>query len=95
MRVKAEKRATEEQIENLIENYNTNEKAFDILYTGKIHTIMMLEYALEKGITIIRMVNTGTMPVSLPECRKDNYFSNDMYSEKIHFSIVEPITKNV
>jgi len=93
MRVKKEKRATKEQIENLIHKYSSNEKVFEILYTGKTHTLIMLEHGLREGITIAKMANC-TFPVTLPECRKGIYFCNEMYSEKIHIFIVRKILTN-
>ncbi|MCL2441593.1 MAG: hypothetical protein FWD14_07610 [Treponema sp.] len=93
MSIKTKNEATKEQIEKLILDYNSREKIFDILYTGKVRTLIMLEHALEKGITITRLAG-GTMPVSLPECRNGEHFYNNMYSEKTHFSIVRRVLTN-
>ena len=93
MRVKTEKRATEEQIKKLIEEYSQKEKVLEILYTGKLHTLLMLEHGLREGITITKMSNL-TFPVTLPECRNGHYLSNDMYTEKMHISIVRKILIN-
>ena len=93
MGVKTENRATKEQTDELIQKYNFNEKVFDILYTGKVRTLIMLEHGYEKGITITRLAG-NTYPVTLPECTNGNYWSNDMYSEKMHMTIVRKILTN-
>jgi len=48
MRVKTEKRATEKNINKLIEEYSQKEKVLEILYTGKLHTLLMLEHGLRE-----------------------------------------------
>jgi len=93
MYVRTENRATQEQMEKLIQKYNANEKVLDVLYTGKVNTLIMLEHGLQKGIAITRLAG-GTNLVTLPECRGDIYLSNDEYSFTMHMTIVKKILTN-
>jgi hypothetical protein len=93
MGMKTVNKATKEQVEMLIQKYKTNEKVMDILYTGKVNTLIMLEHGFQKGIAITRLAG-GTNLVSLPECKNGSYLCNDKYSFQMHMAIVRKILTN-
>jgi hypothetical protein len=88
-------KATDEQINELIQSYLTNDKVFPILYTGKVGTLMRLENILLKGADVKTLSSYPSLNyVTLPECRDGNYLCNDMYSFKMHINIVKIILSN-
>jgi hypothetical protein len=92
---KGQNKATEEQIEALIQKYSTQESVLRILYTGNVNTLLVLESVLEKGATLKRLAGGGHLNhVTLPECRGGYYLCNDMYSFKMHMDIVRKILDN-
>jgi hypothetical protein len=87
-------RLTQDQINDLIEKYSSNESVLDLFYTGPVNTPIRLECALRDGVSLNSLAYGIYDPISLPEYKNGSLPSKTVTDYKIHMNIVKNILQN-
>jgi hypothetical protein len=91
---KVKSKATNEQIEALINKYSNKENVLELFYNGPVNTCIRLETALKCGVSINSLAYGYYSPINLPEYKDGCLPAHNLAAYNNHMKIVKIILVN-